>query len=99
MATFTSYVEWYSLPENDPYHGDYSTLFPAIAVHNWAGNAAPLLTSIAVGADSKAAIAFVGTDGKIHILRGREDGPFRGCLQRRAARNRRTGHARASLDP
>ena len=68
MATFTSYVEWYSLPENDPYHGDYSTLFPAIAVHNRAGNAAPLLTSLAVGADSKAAIAFVGTDGKIHIL-------------------------------
>ena len=68
MATFTSYVDWYNLPENDPYRGDYSTLFPAVAIQNRAGNAAGLLTSLAVGADSKAAIAFVGQDGMIHII-------------------------------
>lgn len=68
MATFTSYTDWYNLPENDPYHGDYSILFPTLTIQLRGGNAAPLLTSLAVGADSKAAIAFLATDGLIHII-------------------------------
>lgn len=66
----TTYAEWYNLPENDPYHGDYSTLFPVFAVNRAGnvGNGVALRTSLAVGADTKAALVFLSTTGKIHLI-------------------------------
>lgn len=68
MATFTSYAAWYDLPENDPYRGDYATLFPVFAVTHPGMTDIRLANSIACGTDSKAAFLFLDNTGTVHLL-------------------------------
>jgi hypothetical protein len=68
MAAITTYAEFYNLPENDPYNGDYSTLFPPFAVALVPGVSAGIRTRVAQGADAKVAMLFLGTDAKLHVL-------------------------------
>ena len=69
MATFTTYAAWYNLPENDPFAGDYTTLFPNFSLPALPGVTDIRLTNtIATGNDAKTALAFLGDDGTIHLL-------------------------------
>ena len=69
MATFTTYAEWYNHPDNDPYHGDYSTLFPVYALPGLQGTTDLRITnSITCGTDAKTAFLFLGDDGTLHLL-------------------------------
>ena len=69
MATFTSYAAWYALPENDPFGGDYTALFPNFALPAVAGVTDIRLTNtLACGVDAKSALAFLAVDGTIHLL-------------------------------
>lgn len=68
MATFSTYATWYDRPENDPYHGDYTTLFPVFAVTLPGMTDIRLSNSIACGTDSKAAFLFLDNNGSIHVL-------------------------------
>ena len=68
-AALTTYAEWYNLPENDPFHGDFSTLFPVYALPGGAGTTDIRITnSITCGVDSKTTFIFLAQDGSLHLL-------------------------------
>lgn len=68
-AALTTYAAWYDLPENDPFRGDYTTLFPVYALPGVAGTTDIRITnSITCGLDSKTAFIFLSEDGSIHLL-------------------------------
>ena len=68
MAAVTSYAAFYNLPENDPYQGDYRTLFPHFEIALVPGNSGRIRTLVAQGVDSKIAMIYLGTDAKLHVL-------------------------------
>ena len=64
----STYSEWYALPEQDPYGGEYTEVCAAVAVPNPAMTSAALWTHFTSGQDNKAAFLFVGREERLCVL-------------------------------
>lgn len=62
-----NYVDWYGLPANDAYNGNYEDVIGLFSGDNAAPAPAALLTTISTGADGKIALALLGDDGLIYV--------------------------------
>jgi len=63
-----SYPAWYSLPEQDPYGGEYTDVFAALAAAAPVQDPAALLNHFLTGQDKKAAFILLGADDLMCVI-------------------------------